>query len=134
MAELADNVRQYLEEVRLAVFGSTNGDGSPHLTGLWYMLRDDRLVFSTVTASKKIRNLRRDPRASACVIDHQGVRHVTVEGTVTIEEERWREDLLALATRYAGPEAGPGLAENIARTPHITLNLSIDRVLTFGKV
>jgi PPOX class probable F420-dependent enzyme len=134
MSELADNVRAYLEEVRLAVFGSTNANGTPHLAGLWYELRDDTIVLNTGTASKKVRNLRRDPRASVCVIDHGGVRHVTIEGTVTFDEDHVADDLVRLASRYIGPEAGPGVAQNIAKVPHITLKLSIDKVHTFGKI
>jgi PPOX class probable F420-dependent enzyme len=134
MAELADNVRAYLEEVRLAVFGSINRDGSPHLAGLWYQLRDNTIILNTGTASRKVRNLKRDPRASVCVIDHAAARHVTVEGTVTFDEEHVLEDLVSLASRYAGPEAGARIAENIARVPHVTLILSIDTVNTFGKI
>ena len=134
MAELADNVRQYLGEVRLAVFGSTNRDGTPHLTGLWYELRDDHIILNTGVGTRKVRNLARDPRASVCVIDHGAARHVTVNGTVTLDEEHVLEELTRLASRYAGSEAGPRIAGNIARIPHVTLKLSIDRVHTFGKI
>ena len=134
MAELAENVRQYLQETRMAVFGSINRDGSPHLTGLWYELRGDEIILNTGTATRKLRNLRRDPRASVCVIDHSPARHVTLEGTVTFDDEHVLEDLTRLASRYAGPEAGPGIAQNIAKIPHITLKLSIDKVTTFGKI
>jgi PPOX class probable F420-dependent enzyme len=134
MVQLADNVRHYLEEVRLAVFGSTNRDGSPHLTGLWYMLRDDTIVLSTVTPSRKVSNLRRDPRASVCVIDHQLGRHVTVNGSITFDDQHVLEDLITLASRYVGPEAGPGLGERISGRPHVTMLLSIDSLHTFGNV
>ena len=134
MAELADNVRAFLEETRQAVFGSINRDGSPHITGLWYQLRGDTIILNTGTASHKVRNLRRDPRASVCVIDHNPARHVTIEGTVTFDKEHVLEDLVSLASRYAGPEAGPKIAENISKVPHITLKLSIDKVKTFGKI
>ena len=134
MAELPDNVRAYLEEVRLAVFGTTNRDGSAHLTGLWYELRGNEIILNTGTASKKVRNLRRDPRASVCVIDLNPARHVTIDGTVTFDEDHVVDDLVSLASRYAGKEAGPGIAQNIAKIPHVTLKLSIDKVHTFGKI
>ncbi len=134
MTELADNVRAYLQEVRLAVFGSTNRDGTPHLTGLWYELRDNTVILNTTTKSKKVRNLRRDPRASVCVIDMNPPRHVTIDGTVTFDEDHVLDDLVILASRYAGAEAGSKMAENIAKVPHITLKLSIDSVRTFGKI
>jgi PPOX class probable F420-dependent enzyme len=134
MVELADNVRAYLRETRLAVFGSSNRDGSPHITGLWYALRDDDTVLlNTVTTSRKVRNLRRDPRAAVCVIDHSPARHVTLIGTVTFDDQHVLEDLTLLAMRYAG-EAGAGIAQNIAKVPHISLILTVDKVQTFGKI
>jgi PPOX class probable F420-dependent enzyme len=134
VAELPDNVRQYLEETRLAVFGCTNRDGSLHLTGLWYELRGDKIIMNTGAASKKVRNLKRDPRGSVCVIDHSGVCHVTLEGTVTFDDQHVLKDLVSLASRYAGADAGPTIAHNIAKIPHITLELSIERINTFGKI
>ncbi|HEY1291522.1 MAG TPA: TIGR03618 family F420-dependent PPOX class oxidoreductase [Chloroflexota bacterium] len=134
MPDIADNVRAFLEETRFAVIGTTNRDGSPHVTGLWYVLRGDTIMMNTRTDSKKVRNLKRDARASVCVIDIGQARHVTLEGTVALDDAHVMEDLTTLATRYAGGEAGPGIAANIAKTPHISLILSIERVKTFGKV
>ena len=45
-----------------------------------------------------------------------------------------QRDLVALATRYLGPEVGPGVAANIGKVPHVSLLLQIERVKTFGKV
>jgi hypothetical protein len=59
---------------------------------------------------------------------------VAIDGTVTFDEEHVLEDLVTLASRYAGKEAGPGIAENISKVPHITLKLAIDKVRTFGKI
>jgi PPOX class probable F420-dependent enzyme len=134
MADLHDNVRGFLDGMHLAVIGSTNADGSPHATALWYELRDDAIVMNTTVTSRKVRNLRRDPRASVCVTDLNPARHVTLIGTVTFDEDHVVQDLVSLATRYAGPEAGPTIAQNIAKVPHVTLKLHIDRVITFGKI
>jgi PPOX class probable F420-dependent enzyme len=134
VAELAENVRAFLEDVHLVVIATINRDGSSHQTGLWYELRGDTIIMNTGTASKKVRNLRRDPRASVCVTDLNPARHVTIEGTVTFDEDHVLDDLTSLASRYAGKEAGPGIAGNIAKVPHVTLKLSIDSIRTFGKI
>ena len=134
MVELADNVRTFLEDVHLAVIATSNPDMSVHQTALWYQLRGDTIMLNTGLTTKKVRNLRRDPRASGCVAALDPARHVTVEGSVTFDEAQVLEDLTSLASRYAGSEAGPGIAANIARIPHVTLILSIDRVRTFGKI
>ena len=134
MAQLPDNVRAFLQDTRFAVIGTTNRDGSPHLTALWYEVRGDTVVMNTGTASKKVRNLKRDPRASVTVVDSKEARHVTLEGNVTFDDSKVTEDLTALASRYAGPEAGPNIAANIAKIPHVSIILHVDRVKTFGKV
>lgn len=134
MVELAENVRTFLEDVHLAVIATTTPDGSPHQTALWYALRGDTLIMNTGVATKKVRNLRRDPRASVCVAALDPARHVTVEGSVTFDDTHVLEDLTTLASRYAGADAGPGIAANIAKIPHVTVILRIDRVRTFGKI
>ncbi|HEY2595940.1 MAG TPA: pyridoxamine 5'-phosphate oxidase family protein, partial [Chloroflexota bacterium] len=68
MADLADNVRAFLEETRFAVVGTTNRDGSPHLTALWYALRGNTILMNTAATAKKVRNLKRDAHASVCVV------------------------------------------------------------------
>jgi len=134
MTELADNVRAYLEDVHLCVIATTNRDGSPHVAGMWYELRGDTIIMNTGTASKKVRNLRRDPRASVIVMESNPPRHVSVDGRVEFDEAHIVDDLASLASRYAGAEAGPGIAQNIAKVPHITLKLKIEKVRTFGKI
>jgi PPOX class probable F420-dependent enzyme len=134
MTDLDANVRAYLEDVHLCVLATTNKDGSAHVAGLWYELRGDTIVMNTGTASRKVRNLKRDARASVIVMESNPPRHVSVEGTVTFDDSQVLDDLVTLASRYAGPEAGPGIAQNIAKIPHISLKLKIEKVRTFGKI
>src|SRR5450755_3977729 len=110
MVELAENVRTFLEDVHLAVIATINRDGLPHQTALWYEVRGDAIIMNTGLATRKVRNLRRDPRASVCVAALDPARHVTLEGSVTFDENHVLEDLTSLASRYAGQEAGPGIA------------------------
>ena len=104
MSELAENVRAYLDEVRLAVFGTTNADGTPHLTGLWYELRGDTLVFSTVAKSRKVRNLRRDPRVAVTISDpaHPGGFYQVRGRAISITEEGGPEHIEMMAQKYTG--------------------------------
>src|SRR5207247_7610488 len=113
---------------------STNLVYPPHHRGLCYEQRNNTIIQNPTTKSTKVPNLRHDPRASVCVIDMNPPRHVTIDGTVTFDEDHVLDDLVSLASRYAGAEAGTKMAENIAKVPHITLKLSIDSVRTFGKI
>lgn len=82
MPPLPDNVRAFLEEVRFATIATRNRDGSPHQTALWYALRGDSVLMNTGVATKKVRNLKRDSRASVCVVDATEARHVTLADQV----------------------------------------------------
>ena len=76
---LADNLK-----VQVASVGP---DGAPHLSTLFYVVRDGRIVFWTYGRSQKIRNLERDPRVSALVedgVDYFELRGVSITGRAEI--------------------------------------------------
>ena len=98
--ELTPAERDFLHEPRFAVLGTTNANGSAHLTVMWYALEGDEIVFNTAAARKKPENLARDPRASVIVPD--GYRFVRVEGTVRANDDQQvtQADIRKLALRY----------------------------------
>ena len=76
---LADNLK-----VQVASVGP---DGAPHLSTLFYIVRDGRIAFWTYGRSQKIRNLERDPRVSALVedgVDYFELRGVSITGRAEI--------------------------------------------------
>ena len=76
---LADNIK-----VQVASLGP---DGAPHLTTLFYIVRDGLIAFWTYGRSQKIRNLERDPRVSALVEggdDYFELRGVSISGRAEI--------------------------------------------------
>jgi ribosomal protein L24E len=62
-AELA----AFLAGERRAHVGTINVDGTPHIVPLSYVMLDGRMTFWTDPRSKKIANLRRDPRMTCLV-------------------------------------------------------------------
>lgn len=62
-SELAD----FLETSRTVHVATVNADGTPHLVPLWFALDDGEIVFHTFARSRKIVNLRRDPRLTCLV-------------------------------------------------------------------
>ena len=61
---LDDDVRTVLDGTPIAHLASTLPDGSPHSVPLWIGTIGDRVAFLTGPASRKARNLRRDPRVA----------------------------------------------------------------------
>lgn len=64
-----EEVEEFLRSNKKVQVATVNPDGSPHLTTLFYVLRDGRLAFWTYASSQKIRNLERDPRITCLVED-----------------------------------------------------------------
>ena len=92
--------REFLQEPRFAVLGTTNENGSAHLTVMWYVLEGDEIMFNTAAGRKKPDNLTRDPRASLIV--PEGYRFVRVDGTVRANDDQTvaLADIRKLALRY----------------------------------
>ncbi|MER6974869.1 pyridoxamine 5'-phosphate oxidase family protein [Nocardioides sp. NPDC000445] len=74
-------------KVQVATVGP---DGAPHLTTLFYVLDEGKIVFWTYGSSQKVRNLRRDPRVTCLVedgVDYFELRGVSITGKARLVEE-----------------------------------------------
>ncbi len=131
--EITSEMRAFLEEVRFGVVGTTNPNGSPHVTVMWYLLEDDQIVFNTARGRLKDRNLRRDPRASFIV--GEGYKFVRVDGRVTIVEEpaRAQDDIRRMAVRYQGKDKGEQMARDaFSKQERISYRLNAREVYAQG--
>jgi PPOX class probable F420-dependent enzyme len=99
----------------------------PQQTPVWYELRDDVIYLNTRAGRLKERNLRRDPRASLCIVD--GERYVTVRGRVELRPgPHGFQGITALSIRYHGPEEGTRRAEQYRGQDRIDCYLTIEHV------
>jgi PPOX class probable F420-dependent enzyme len=105
---LADNIK--------AQVASLGPDGAPHLTTLFYIVRDGRLAFWTYGRSQKIRNLERDPRVSVLVEggeDYFELRGVSINGKAEIIRDY--EGIFSIgsevATRMIGADSFEALGD-----------------------
>jgi PPOX class probable F420-dependent enzyme len=113
---------QGLLEENIKVQVAANGhDGHPHLTTLFYVVRDGRIAFWTYGRSQKIVNLERDPRVTALVedgTDYFELRGVSIEGRAEIVRDR--ETILeigkAVSVRMFGVDSFEALGDVGAQT------------------
>jgi PPOX class probable F420-dependent enzyme len=78
--------RELLAKRLIANLATLNADGSIHLVGMWF-LWDEAILFPTSHATRKARNLERDPRATVMIDDSRGgfdLRGITVVGRAEI--------------------------------------------------
>lgn len=132
--ELTQAERDFLQEARFAVLGTTNQNGSAHLTVMWYVLEGDEIMFNTASGRKKPENLARDPRASLIVPD--GYRFVRVDGTVRANDDQTvaQADIRKLALRYYQSEerVQRGVDATWAKQHRITYRMPTLRVYSSG--
>ena len=133
-SELTQAERDFLHEVRFAVLGTTNEDGSAHLTVMWYVLEGDEIMLNTAAGRRKPENLARDPRASLIVPD--GYRFVRVEGTVRANDAPAvaQADIRKLAFRYYQSEerVQRSVDATWAKQHRITYRMPVRRVYSDG--
>ncbi|ALG05923.1 PPOX class F420-dependent oxidoreductase [Kibdelosporangium phytohabitans] len=103
MASLPDNVKTIVDGKNFATIATINADGSPQTSVVWIGRDGDDLLVSTVKGRLKDRNLRRDPRVSVTVVDHENpYNYFEARGTVTFTEKGGSELINTLSHKYTG--------------------------------
>jgi PPOX class probable F420-dependent enzyme len=103
----------FLEQQRVVICATNGPRGWPHLMPLWYVVRDGEIWAWTYAKSQKVRNLKRDPRATLQVESgelYQELRGVMIEARAHVHRD---PELVAalgaeLLTRYGGGPDGGG--------------------------
>lgn len=105
----------FAENLKVQV-ASNGPDGFPHLTTLFYIVRDGKIAFWTYGRSQKIRNLERDPRVSALVedgVDYFELRGISIQGKAEIIRDY--DGIFSIgsevATRMLGAESFESLGD-----------------------
>jgi len=109
-AELGD----LLEQPLVAVLATYRMDGGVLLSPVWHRWHEDG--FDVVVGPKdvKLQHLRRDPRASIVVYEHQApYRGLEARGEAQLVPGGGAEAIASMAVRYLGPEDGPVYADSV---------------------
>lgn len=98
---------EFLDEQRVVICATNGHRGWPHLMPLWYVVRDGELWSWTYGKSQKVRNLERDPRATATIESgdtYDQLRGVMIEARGELHRELEVVSKLGaeLLARYGG--------------------------------
>jgi PPOX class probable F420-dependent enzyme len=126
------DLEQFLREPNLAKLATIDRDGTPHLVPIWYMHVDGDLLIATRPTSRKVRNIRRDPRVTVC-IDRATPPYagIIVRGIATLEEVAYQELAVPMAVRYLGQEAGVLVGEQYAHADLMTIRIPVGQPFTW---
>ena len=110
MAQITQEVRDFLATGPLGHVVTLNEDGSPHLTLAWVGVDGDELVWSSFFDQHKLESLRRDPRITISfqANEHTGEGlhpYLVAKGTARITEGGALPVMDRLAEAYIGPGA-----------------------------
>lgn len=103
-----DEIRTFLLEApRTCHLATVREDGRPHVVTIWFTVDGEDVVFTTSSASVKVKNLRRTGFAAISIDDSAPpFSYVALEGPVKIVDdlEQVRHWARIVATRYMGAE------------------------------
>ncbi len=129
MGAFDSKAEAFLNGVYFGKIATVRKDGSPHVTPIWYMLDEGKLIVNTTTDRVKYRNIKRDPRVSFLVDD--GYPYIMIQGKARIATERDAlKDIESLAIRYTGEEKGRKAArDRYWKQPRVSIEILPERVV-----
>jgi PPOX class probable F420-dependent enzyme len=109
----AGEIERFLDTSRVISISTNGADGWPHVTALWYVMRDGEPWIYTYAKSQKVKNLERDSRATLLVesgFEYQELRGVMMKATAELHRdlETVRPMAEELFRRYSGHSGAIG--------------------------
>jgi PPOX class probable F420-dependent enzyme len=105
MSALPETVRALFAGPNYGHLATVLPSGAPHSVPVWTGIEGEHVVFFTQPASRKARNLARDPRVAFSITDHEHpYRMAQVRGRVVsiVEGDEALEIIDRLAVKYTG--------------------------------
>ena len=94
---------EVLRKPNPAVMATVRPDGTPVTVATWYLWEDGRVLLNLDAGRARLRHLRADPRVSLTVLDGDSwYRHVSLRGSVSIEDDPGLAGIDRLAVHYTG--------------------------------
>ena len=104
-----EEAARFLDKQRVVNVSTLGADGWPHVTALWYVMRDGEPWIYTYRKSQKVRNLERDDRATLLV--EAGEQYQELKGVMLKARSDIRDDFETVAqlaedvfVKYQGQE------------------------------
>ncbi|HEX4380486.1 MAG TPA: pyridoxamine 5'-phosphate oxidase family protein [Candidatus Acidoferrum sp.] len=128
--------RELLQRRLIATLGTSNADGSIHLTAVWFLFENDSLFVATSSKTKKARNIVARPKVSLMIDMRKpgSERGVTIGGHAELlSGDSSKEINRRIHSRYlsAAAMADPGIEPVFASFDDCTIRISPDSSFTW---
>jgi PPOX class probable F420-dependent enzyme len=131
-------VRELLAARLVGVLCTSERDGTIHAVPMWFALVGERIALATSSASRKVENLGRDPRATLVLHDSRPgteICGVSIRGRVDVVRPPDADELVdAVHARYVAPDglALPAASEFFA-SDDVALRLTPESAFTWDE-
>lgn len=108
--------RAFVRSHRTAIYGFNRQNDGPAMSVVYYLMDGDDILISTMEGRGKARAIRRNPKASLCVLDEQWpLTYLQVYGEATIDAtaDTDLEQVTDLLMRILGLMAGKAMPESV---------------------
>lgn len=131
VSQIPDSHKDIVEKSQVAILGTNGPKGAPQLTATWFLFDGDTLRISLNNNRQKLKNLQKDPRASAFFIDPENpYRTLELRGSVEIEAD----PDYAFADNVGAKYGGANLREmDQPGETRSTVTFKVEKVLAFGE-
>ena len=123
-AGIPTDLAPLLESTAVAFVSTIGPKGEPQTTPIWFVWKDGAVRFSLVDGRQKLRNLRRDPRASVVIVDPAEPTYLELRGRVHLDADPQTTLEREVAIKYRGAHVDvepPG-------TMRFAASLDVDRI------
>jgi PPOX class probable F420-dependent enzyme len=135
--ELTAADREFLATPRMGFLTVASADGLPEPRPVWFEVTEDGAVqLFSLTASPKVRRVRRDPRVSLVAANAVGEPEnwIAISGSATVEEDGAGELAARLGARYwdlDDPEKAAAL-ESMVAADLVRIVIRPERISRYG--
>src|SRR2546422_2310540 len=86
-AKLSDSEIQYLDKSEICRFATASKDGQPHVVPVSHLSNDGTIYLAVNYGTKKLKNLRENPKAAIIVVSTVLIREVMIKGSIKFLEK-----------------------------------------------
>ena len=135
MAEIPASAQVLLGTDAVAHVWTQNPDGTPQVSVVWVLVQGDEILFGTDAASRKAKNLARDPTIILSIEDTERnergfQRHLLIRGSAELEPTLSSTVVDELCRKYTGLSNHPLALRD--STTAMTIRVSVERISGVG--
>ncbi|WP_062208046.1 PPOX class F420-dependent oxidoreductase [Streptomyces sp. NBRC 109706] len=132
---LPEKLKTVLDGNVFVTIATIQPDGSPQLSPVWVKRDGDDVLISTTVGRRKETNLRRDPRVTVQVLDHeQPYSYAEIRGVAELTTEGGAELINELSLKYVGKPYAEFNPASEQDAPRVVVRISARKIVGQGIV